>query len=450
MPVRRLAVCSFPTPFDGEAAYFELGLHRLAHPSPPGWELVNVELEPRAGPDRQARAVEASQPGAIVMHVYRDRVRDALALASSLAALRPDVPLIWCGWTAHVGYLDAVTQAVGAPVHPRMILACGEAEAVIPPLLEMLAGGLEPASLVEASDSVAWFDPAARTWKGRGEFQVVSDLSSLPAAWSGPSPLSPHEGGAGWIEIARGCRYSCAFCIACAHTGKLRSHDPGRVAGEIAAAFSRGVRMFGLLASAINYDLDSLRAVSRAISALPSSSQPRVAGTVHAKFTDRERLELLSSMRWETMIVGLQSTTAEAQRLMRRREEQEAFASSIEKLGAMAVPEVELILGLPGDTAEGFRQSVQFALSLPVSLSVYRLRLDPWSAYLEQRHRLGIEADFARLGRVTSVPGFASEELESAEAWLRGLGKGAWSHRARRVLLDGEQIHPPRCGNGRR
>jgi len=319
---------------------------------------------------------------------------------------------------------------------------------VLPPVLTMIAEGLEPSGLTEASRSVVWFDHAARTWRGHGEFAVMPDVSSLPPVWSGNAPLSPHAGGAGWIEIARGCRYSCAFCIACSSTERMRLHSPARIGGEVTDAFSRGVRMFGLLASAINYDLDTLRAVAEAIEALPSSARPRVAGTVHAKFTDPERVALLASMRWETMIVGLQTTTSQAQHLMRRREAQDVFASGIDRLARFAVPEVELILGLPGDTAEGFEQSVRFVLSLPVSLSVYRLRLDPWSTYLEQRNRLGIEADFGRLGRVTSVPGFSREEQNAAEAWLRGLGKGAWGHRARRVLLDGEQLHPPRCGKG--
>jgi hypothetical protein len=439
MSARRLAVCNFPTPFDGEVAYFEIGLHRLTHPCPPGWDAIDVPLE-QPGAEPQARSIEQVRPDAIVLHVYRDRVVDALALAASLASSLPEVPLLWCGWTAHAPYVDAVSKATVPLRHPRLVLACGEVEAVVAPLLQMIAQGLEPEALAESSAHAAWFDHAGPGWRGTGAFGQVEEVCGLQPVWHGPQPLRPRPDGAGWIEVSRGCKYACAFCVACSmRKGPVRAHLPERIEAEVLAAASHGVTMFGLLASAINYDLVPLRALARGLGQLPASAR-RVAGTVHAKFTEPEHLELMSQMRWETMIVGLQTTTDEAQRLMRRREQQEVFAGAVERLRALCVPEVELILGLPGDTAEGFQQSVRFALSLPVSVSIYRLRLDPWSAFLQQREALGLQADFSRSARVVSTPQMPAEELDAAEAWVRELARGRWGYRASRVMIDGREL----------
>lgn len=444
MPTPRLAVCQFSTPFDGEVAYFEIGLHRLTHPRPRGWEVVERRLGTGTA-EQRARQVLEGRPNAIVLHVYRNCVVDALGLARELAAIAPEIPLLWCGWSAHAPYVQAVAEATIPLLHPRMMLVCGEIEASLPAVLEAIRSGIdEPERLVERSGSLTFFDPGAKTWRGEGRFDRVADLTQLAAVWADGEPMEAHAGGAGWIELSRGCRYACGFCVACSMgDGDVRSHSPGRIRQEIEAASRRGVKLFGLLAAAVNYELESLRAAAGALGGA-AAGERRVAGTVHARFASDERLELMSAMKWETMIVGLQTTTAEAQRLMRRAEQRETFAAAIERLAALCVPEVELILGLPGDSAAGFEQTVRFALTLPASVSIYRLRLDPWASFMMNREALGLNADFGHEGRVTSTPSFTADEIDAAERWIRELPRGAWAHRARQVVLDGVPLRRER------
>jgi len=224
--------------------------------------------------------------------------------------------------------------------------------------------------------------------------------------------------------------------------GEFSAFGSEVIASEVVDAYGRGVRSFGLLAAATNYDKGSLGAACSAIKGL--GGDVGVSGTIHVNYLDQERLALIRDLRWETMIVGLQTITPEAQRLMKRAEQPDSFGQGIEQLATFATPEVELILGLPGDTLEGFKRSINFALGLPISVSVYRLRLDPWSRYLEKMEPMGIEADFHNLGRVLSVPGFSATEIDEAEAWLLGLGSGQWKYRASRIMYDGREIWPKR------
>lgn len=441
MARKTLRLGHFTTPFDGEVACYELGLHRLATYPPPRWDIVPVQLGPAPAPSQAAR-LTADGADLFMLHVYRDKVLEALALLDLVAQHSPTTPVIWCGWTAHAPYIQAITQA-GRPLHhPNLLVVSGEVEAAIPSVLDALESGLSPRQAAESLSHVTWFDLEAQQWVGRGEFAEVADVTTLPNVWAQPNPIAVHPGGAGWIELLRGCNYSCAFCIACSmKPGQLRTLPKEVLQQEVASAHEAGVSMFGLLASATNYDLETLETVVSALHA-PGVGPVSVAGTVHARYLDDTRFDLLSSLRWETMIVGLQTLSPKAQRLMRRKEDPQVFSDAIHRLATFHTPEVELILGLPGDTAEGFKASVEFVLGLPVSVSVYRLRLDPWSIYLTQREEMGIKADFANLGRVTAVPGFPKSAMDQAEEWLLSLGKSAWAHKAKRLIYDGRSIWP--------
>lgn len=431
----------FTTPFDGEVACFELGLHRLTTYPPPGWEFRPVNL-PSPPVAKQSDSLLGEAADLYMLHVYRDKVLEALDLIDHLATHAPSTPVAWCGWTAHAPYIQAITQA-GRPLrHPNLLVVSGEVEATIPGVLSALGAGMDARRAAQALPYVSWFDLGSRQWFGRGEFAEVEDVASLPPVWAQPHPIALHQGEAGWIEMLRGCNYSCAFCIACSmKPGNLRLFGADMLRREVASAHEAGVSMFGLLAAATNYDTTTLKTVVHALNA-PEMGRVRVAGTVHARFLDAERLGLLSSLQWETMIVGLQTLTPTAQALMRRKEDPEVFASAIHKLASFHAPEVELILGLPGDTPEGFCSTVQFVLELPVTVSVYRLRLDPWSIYLTQRQEMGIDADFSNLGRVTAVPGFSHSQLDETEEWLLSLGRSGWNHKARRLMYDGRSIWP--------
>ena len=100
---------------------------------------------------------------------------------------------------------------------------------------------------------------------------------------------------------------------------------------------------------------------------------------------------------------------------------------------------MEVILGLPGDTPQGFQRTIRCLLDLPVRITVHWLRLDPWSDFFRDRDRLGLRADFTQEGKVTRTDGFTEEQLHASRQWLLSLRRGRWKHRARGLELSGEQ-----------
>ncbi|MCX5796979.1 MAG: radical SAM protein [Elusimicrobia bacterium] len=444
---RTLALAFFPTPFSGEAAQYELGLHRLPRMIGTQWRPLWVQLAP-AAPEDSARAAAEGAPAAVLLHVHRTQAADALAFANALGRLRPGLPLIMCGWPAHPPYVDAVAAATGGLTSPSFALLCGEVEAVMPRALEKLADGGGMDALAGVAGIVVW-DQRRRAWRGSQEYAVVEDLDALPDAALAHIPKAWKDSKAGWLELARGCKYRCAFCLCCAFPRpRLRRFGPERIRAAARAAVARGVEVLGLLATSNSFDVELLRSVTGALREL-GLGQLKVAGPVHARHARGEALELLASLNWDLMTIGLQTLTPEAQRLLRRKEDPEDFARTMESIASFATPEVEIVLGLPGDTPEGFRKTVRFVLGLPVKVTVQSLRLDPWSDFLADRGKLGLKADFARAGVIRSSPTFPAAALEDCRDWLRRLGRAPWTHRARTLALDGEHLNARPAGGPR-
>jgi len=249
------------------------------------------------------------------------------------------------------------------------------------------------------------------------------------------------------VEVARGCVFQCQFCLACNFSRRgLRRFPTGRVQAEIAWAAANGAHAVGLLCSGLNYDLDLLEAVAGALDAVDPARRPRVESTIHTSLLDPHRLELIARLPWQRMIIGLQSTNPAALESMRRRVHLDEFREAIHAIARFHTPVVEVILGLPGDTLQGFGETMRFVLDLPADVEVYHLRLDPGSAFMRDRQ------PSARGGLRQRRPGgahptFSAEDLARAATALRALGRRPWPYRARRLGFDFKSIHePPRRG----
>jgi hypothetical protein len=180
------------------------------------------------------------------------------------------------------------------------------------------------------------------------------------------------------------------------------------------------------------------------LASIPEGRRPQVESTIHLSLLDDARLDAILRIPWRRMIVGLQSTNKSALALMHRSVDQEAFRAAIERIASVHTPVVELILGLPGDTLQGFLSTLRFVLDLPVDVEVYHLRLDPGSYFMRDRDALGIQADFANQGRVLQTPSFSAADLARASQILHELGRRPWKYRSRRLGFEFELIHDTR------
>jgi hypothetical protein len=435
-------VWQLPAPFAGE------DLHRLAH------RRLRALLQARLGdraPDvgfaqgSVGQVVErcrapASRPSVLVLPAFRSFAAASLQAVGQLAHATPEVPVVVSGWGAEPDYVDALGGGA-APCHPRLALDQGEPEeGLVDALAAMVTAPDYPReALAAAGLSLA---DGRGGWHARGRFREVADLGQLPSPYLDGDLRPADFDGMVLVEVARGCVFQCQFCLSCNFSRRgIRRFPAQRVQAEIGWAAAHGARAVGLLCSGLNYDLDMLAAVSEALAAIDPARRPRVESTIHTSMLDPRRLELMERLPWQRMIIGLQSTNPSSLALMRRRVDLDEFRAAIHAIAKFHTPVVEVILGLPGDTLRGFGATMRFVLDLPADIEVYRLRLDPGSAFMRDRAALGLEADFSREGRVVSTPTFSADDLERAAAALRALGSRPWPYRARRLGFDFKPVY---------
>ncbi len=91
--------------------------------------------------------------------------------------------------------------------------------------------------------------------------------------------------------------------------------------------------------------------------------------------------------------VGMQSALAEERRALGRRGTPEDVLQTVKAAKAAGIDNVSLdiMLGIPGQTEESLRQSLDFALSLfPSHLSIYILKLEEGTPLYARRHKLDL------------------------------------------------------------
>jgi Radical SAM superfamily len=84
-----------------------------------------------------------------------------------------------------------------------------------------------------------------------------------------------------------------------------------------------------------------------------------------------EHLDFLREVGPAYLGVGLQSMDPEVLRLHQRPAESARFETAVWRLAAVTQIELQVIFGLPGDTPEGFRRTLDYALSLPAAVRAY-------------------------------------------------------------------------------
>jgi hypothetical protein len=444
MTARTLAIAFFPRAFCGEAAQFEVGLHRLPAMAPPGWGVEWLQLD-AGDPERSVRAVADAAPDLLLLHANRTQMVETVAFLDALADHCAALPVLLCGWIAQPAYIDEAFAAC-APAglrHPRFALACGEVEAVVPAALARLQDAVDLERLAGLPGVVRWDSPG-RAWVGRPEFVCVEEMDRLPVCTIDHIRKEWRDADAGWVELSRGCRLRCSFCFVCCYARpRMRRVGLPRLRAGIEAAAAKGVKVLGLYTASVSLDIELVRGVVDAFRDLGLRDVAVVGamGPVGRKFLSPAQLDLLGALRWSVMTVGLQSITPAATRLARRMDDPERFAATMERIAGFVTPEVELILGLPGDSPEAFRRTIEFALALPVNVTVQTFRLDPWSTYFAERELHGLRADFRNVARVYESAAFPGRSIEECRAWLRSLGQGPWRHRAKNLALDGQQLN---------
>jgi hypothetical protein len=163
---------------------------------------------------------------------------------------------------------------------------------------------------------------------------------------------------------------SCTFCAWGVEGGREGAYSEAYLAAELRALQRAGAKSVMSVDAGLNLHrgaFANLAAAERQVGLL--RDVPFYVEVYPARLTD-EMVEFLAGTRAE-IGVGVQSFSADTLALSERRCQLHALEHVIDRLQRVARPTLELILGLPGDTPEDFRRTLERALRLGCGVRVY-------------------------------------------------------------------------------
>ncbi len=254
------------------------------------------------------------------------------------------------------------------------------------------------------------------------------DCSGIPgvllpgsAQFTPPPPLSNLDSGVidtcatpGILwQLSRGCSFNCDFCFDSRGTGGVRHFSMERVESELRHFVATGVRQVFVLDSTFNMNQERAKKLLRLIK--------KIAPDIHFhfevrnEFIDREMAELFAQIACSLQI-GLQSADREVLRQVGRSFDKADFSTRVGLLNECgAVFGFDLIYGLPGDSLNGFRDTLDYALSLyPNHLDIFPLAILPGTRLASRGKSLNMRWDSKPPYIVEATGSFSSADMTAA------------------------------------
>jgi hypothetical protein len=401
----------------------------MAQSRPLSLVLAAVHIEAGAEAVPLGAASVASAIKSVFPAISLSFVETFLEDGAALTAEKIKTSLAAAGGTCAAGFslycwnrflvLDAA-RAVRSAL-PDVFLFCGGPEATaLPEGLGIETGGPFDAVVRGEGEKAAVRLIGERFfgWAAGAPGTVFEDLASLPSPWL--DRTLKVRGAVLW-ELSRGCPYHCFYCYESKGEEKPRYFPESRLREECRLFVREGASYVFVLDPTFNSN------AHRALRLLDMIEEESRAGPVHWHFEVRGELITRSQARRFARIgaslqIGLQTADLKVSALIGRVLDLKRFSSRIAILNEENVVfGLDLIYGLPGDTLDGFKKSLDFALSLyPNTIDLFRLSALPGTVLAEKAAEYGIEAEGRAPYLVHAVPGFSPAELDEAERLSKG------------------------------
>jgi radical SAM superfamily enzyme YgiQ (UPF0313 family) len=132
-----------------------------------------------------------------------------------------------------------------------------------------------------------------------------------------------------------------------------------------------------LLDAGLNLNIRAFRNLRRAAEETGALKKVLFWAEIYPTGVRDEHLDFLREIGPVYLGVGLQSRDPEVLRLHQRNVDSPRFEHAVRQLAAVTGIELQIIFGLPGDTPEGFRRTLEYALSLPAAVRAYHCLVLP-------------------------------------------------------------------------
>lgn len=299
-----------------------------------------------------------------------------------------------------------ITIAGGPEItaHPEVFTAfdyvtTGEGEEKVPELISIILNGSK-------KDTIQI--PSTGTCK----------LDSLESPYL-DGTIDPAEyGGALW-ELARGCPFKCSYCYESKGEKTVRLFPMERIQKELELFAQKKIPQVFVLDP--TYNANKNRALELLNMMAKKTPDTFYYFEARAEFIDQQMAKAFTKIPCAVQI-GLQSADEEVLKLVHRPFNKKQFVKNIGLLNnAGVIFGFDLIFGLPGENLKGFKEGIDFAISLyPNNLELFCLSVLPGTDLFDRAEELHLtyeqnppyhiihtdrysEADIAQAGKLANA-----------------------------------------------
>jgi len=412
---RRIAlVCLTPRPDADELGPLELpsyGIRRIqaavvGDPENPGHSVKLFDL----GRDDVAgyvREILAFEPELVGFSIYVWSTPCLVEVAREIKRRLPRCAIVFGGPSARTAlfdlnyyrdpgsYLDAVVEGDGELIF-REIAALPD---------------LSRASLETVGGLTL---PMAQGWRRTITRARTTDLDVLHSPFQ--LDLMP-RGAVAYLETYRGCPLSCRFCEWGSSDKAKATFSSDYIAQEMVAFDRLRAPAVFLLDAGLNLNIRAFRNLREANRRTGFLKKSLFWAEIYPSVIRDEHFEFLQEIGPAYLGVGMQSMDPAVLTLHQRPTDSPRFEQAVRALAAVTNIELQIIFGLPGDTPEGFRRTLEYALSLPAGVRAYHCLVLPDALMTRSLPEFDITFDPRDLSMISCL-GWSADAVASMRAEL--------------------------------
>ncbi len=329
-------------------------------------------------------SILAREPWLVGFTCYLWNIDRSLWIAEQLKAARPELRIL-------LGGPEITADNAWVLAQPSLdYAAIGEGEQTFCELLEALRHSPTPAQPIDGLFvSATNGGTPGRLPAFRRPLPDLNEISSPYLA----GILDAADEQMLLLETIRGCVFKCKFCYYPKSYDNLYFLSEEKIVANLEHARQRGAREVVLLDPTLNQKRD-FNAFLRLLAQANAQRQFTFFGELRAEGITAETARLLREANFTEVEIGLQSVDPAAQELMDRKNNMKAFERGVRAmLDAGLQVKVDLIIGLPGDTADSIRRGLDYLCSsrLYSSIQVFNLAILPGTAFRQEAEQLGLK-----------------------------------------------------------
>jgi radical SAM superfamily enzyme YgiQ (UPF0313 family) len=203
-----------------------------------------------------------------------------------------------------------------------------------------------------------------------------------------------------FLYSSRGCRFGCYYCARSVKFEKVSFFSAKRFYDEIEYLHSNfGIIHFFILDDAFLFSklrlekfIEQFEARKKKVNSL---AEIRLLIMTRAELLSEETIKLIKKINVVLVQVGLQTVNPDLQKYMNRKIPINNFkkiSTCLEKNGIGLF--LDVIIGLPGDSIEYFKKTIEFALEMkPKFMQVKQLYLNPGTLFFVKQEEYEIRAE---------------------------------------------------------